>query len=206
MAIVTITGEYGTGSRELIIHLANKTGFDYIGKELQKEIAKELKLSESEVEMFRKASQSRLIRKLDRYTCALVQKVVDRQHGCLDDHDFHEANTKLVEKLHATDDVIIHNWGAQCILKGWPNCVHVRLTRDREKKIKLVQDDSHLSFSAARRLVLDEERDMEAYLKQYFNADWNDTRLYDLTIDMDQIPVPKAAEMITDQLQHKITP
>ena len=170
MAVVTITGEYGTGSRKLIAHLAEKTGYDYIGKELQKEIAEELKLSESEVQMFRKASQSRLIRKMDRYTCVLVQKVVDRQHGCLDDREFHEANTKLVERLHDTDDVIIHNWGAQCILKGWPNCIHVRLTRDREEKIKFVQDESKLSFSAARKVILDEERDMEAYIKQFFDA------------------------------------
>ena len=205
MATVTITGEYGTGGRELITLLAEKTGYDYIGKELQKEIAKELKLSESEVEVFRKASQSKLLRKLDRYTCALVQKVVDRQHGCLDDNEYHEANTKLVEKLHAAGNVIIHNWGAQCILKGLPNCVHVRLIRETEDKIKRVQNESNLTFSAARTLILNEERDMEQYIKQFFDADWNDTHLYDLTIDMGQTPAPLAVEMITDHLKSKTT-
>ena len=38
--------------------LAEKLSYDFIGEDFQQEIAKELKLSEGEVEMFKKASQT----------------------------------------------------------------------------------------------------------------------------------------------------
>jgi len=202
VAVITITGEKGTGSRQLISQLAEKLDYDFIGEDFQHEIARELKLSEGEVEMFKKASQSRLIRKMDRFTCTLVQKVVDRERGCLDDRDFYEATVKLVEKLHADDNVIIHNWGAQCILNGKPNTVHVRLTRTREKKIEEAMKAFDLNFSAARKVVVDDEQDLEAYIKQFFGAELNDARLYDLVIDTGKTDSARAIGMIVDQLKH----
>ena len=68
MAVITVSGEYGTGSDQVVAQLARKTGYDHIGEELLKQIADQLHLSESEVEVFRKAAQSRLIRLMDRYT------------------------------------------------------------------------------------------------------------------------------------------
>ena len=202
MAVITITGEKGTGSRNLISQLAEKLDYDFIGEDFQQEIARELKLSEGEVEMFKKASQSRLIRKMDRFTCTLVQKVVDRERGCLDDRDFYETTVKLVEKLHADDNVIIHNWGAQCILKDRPNTLHVRLTRAQEKKIEEAMETFDLNFAAARKAVLDDERDMEAYIKQFFQADLDDAQLYDLVIDTGETDSSQAVGMIMDRLKH----
>ena len=202
MAVITITGEKGTGSRDLISKLAEKLDYDFIGEDFQQEIARELKLSEGEVEMFKKASQSSIIRKMDRFTCSLVQRVVDRERGCLDDRDFYETTVKLVERLYEENNVIIHNWGAQCILKGKPNTVHVRLTREREKKIEDAMKNFDLSFTAARKAVVDDERDMEAYLKQFFDADLNDARLYDLVIDTGKTDATDAVGMIVDQLKH----
>ena len=138
---------------------------------------------------------------LDRYTCSLVQKEVDREHGCLDDHDFHEANTKLIQKLYDAGNVIIHNWGAQCILSGRPDTVHVRLTCDREKKIQAAQSAMDLDYVAARKFILDEEHNLAQYIKQFFHADWNDKGLYDLVIDMGDTSLTDAIDKIAAQLQ-----
>jgi cytidylate kinase len=201
VAVVTVSGEYGTGSEQVVAELARKTGYDHIGGELLKEIADQLNLSESEVEVFRKASQSRLIRLMDRYTCSLVQKVVDREHGCLDDRDFHHTATALVEKLYTAGKVVIHDWGAQCILKNRPDTVHVFLQLDREAKIEAAMQQLHLDFQAARAVVDEQERNSEQYIRQFFNADWKDPQLYDLIIDRGQFSVEKTAQMITDHIQ-----
>ena len=201
MAVITVSGEYGTDSERVVAELADKTGYDHVGEELLKEIAKQLRLSESEVEVFRKASQSRLIRLMDRYTCSLVQKVVDREHGCLDDRDFYNTTTALVEKLHTAGNVVIHDWGAQCILKGRPDTIHVFLQLGREAKIDMAMQQIQRDFQAARAFVDEQERDTEQYIRQFFNADWKDPQLYDLIIDRGQYSVEKTVQTITDYLQ-----
>lgn len=69
MAVITISKEFGTEGEKVASLVAEKLGYDYIGKNLVAEIAKELHISESEAVTFRKASQSRILRFVDRYTC-----------------------------------------------------------------------------------------------------------------------------------------
>ena len=132
MTVITISKEFGTESEKLASSTAQKLGYEYIGNNLVAEIAKELRISESEAETFRKTSQSRILRFVDRYTCSIVQKVVDREHGCLDDKNYYETTKRLVEKSFDAGDVIILGWGGQCILKGKPNTLHVHLKKDPE--------------------------------------------------------------------------
>ena len=196
MAVITISKEFGTDAGQVAAIAAQKLGYEHIGKTLTAEIAKELNLSEAEVETFKQTSQSRIIRLMDRYTCTLVQKVVDREHGCLDDANYFESTKKLVEKLYDADNVIILGWGGQCILRGKPNTLHVRLIKDSDLKIEKVMQDHDLNRLAANKLIEREEKDSGAYVKHYFDVDWNDARLYDLIIDMGKQSVEQAVEMI----------
>lgn len=196
MAVITISKEFGTDAGQVAALAAQKLGYEHIGKTLTAEIAKELNLSEAEVETFKQTSQSRIIRLMDRYTCTLVQKVVDREHGCLDDANYFESTKKLVEKLYDADNVIILGWGGQCILRGKPNTLHVRLIKDSDLKIEKVMQDHDLNRLAANKLIEREEKDSGAYVKHYFDVDWNDARLYDLIIDMGKQSVEQAVEMI----------
>jgi len=205
MGTITVTGEYGTAAEEVVRQLADNIGYETIGEDLQRQIAKQLNLTESEVEVFRKASQSRLIRLMDRYTCSLVQKVVDREHGCLDDRDFFDTTTALVEKLYEAGNVVIHDWGAQCILKGRPDAVHVFLQLDRDAKIDAAMRQLKRDFQAARAAIDEQERNAEQYIRQFFNADWKDPQLYDLFIDRGQFSVEKTVQKIADYLLHHTT-
>ena len=203
MAVITISKEFGTESEKLASQAAQKLGYEYIGEHLIAEIAKELHVSESEAEMFRKTSQSRILRFIDRYTCSLVQKVVDREHGCLDDKNYYETTKKLVQNVYDAGNAIILGWGGQCILRGKPNTLHVRLIKDEETKIKEVMQNRNLEHKAAKAFIEREEGDLRAYIKHYFNEDWNAAHLYDLIIDMGKTSVEKAVELICDNLKYK---
>jgi cytidylate kinase len=196
MAVITISKEFGTDAGHVAALAAQKLGYEHIGKKLTAEIAKDLNLSEAEIETFKQTSQSRIIRLMDRYTCTLVQKVVDREHGCLDDANYFESTKNLVEKLYDAGNVIILGWGGQCILHGKPETLHVRLIKQDSLKIEKVMLDYDLNFMAAKKLIEREEKDSSAYVKHYFNEDWNDARLYDLIIDMGKQSIEQAAEMI----------
>ncbi|MEZ4566716.1 MAG: hypothetical protein R2860_07025 [Desulfobacterales bacterium] len=57
-----------------------------------------------------KTSKSSVLRLVDKYTCSIVQKVVDREHGCLDDKAYLKKPGKLLEKLYDNDNVIVLGW------------------------------------------------------------------------------------------------
>jgi cytidylate kinase len=203
MAVITISKEFGTEIEKVASQAAKKLGYEYIGEQLIAEIARELHVSESEAEMFRKTSQSRILRFVDRYTCSLVQKVVDREHGCLDDKNYYETTKKLVLNVYEADNAIILGWGGQCILRGKPNTLHVRLVKDEETKIREVMKNRNLEHKAAKAFIEREESDLKAYIEHYFNEDWNAAHLYDLIIDMGKTSVDQAVDLICDNLKHK---
>jgi len=203
MAVITISKEFGTESDKVASQAAQRLGYEYIGDHLIAEIAKELHVSESEAEMFRKTSQSRILRFVDRYTCSLVQKVVDREHGCLDDKNYYKTTKKLVQNVYEAGNAIILGWGGQCLLRGKPNTLHVRLIKDEETKIKEVMQNRNLEHKAAKSFIEREEGDLKAYIEHYFNEDWNAAHLYDLIIDMGKTSVEKAVDLICDNLKHK---
>ncbi len=204
MAVITISKEFGTESEKVASQAGQRLGYEYIGDHLIAEIAKELHVSESEAEMFRKTSQSRILRFVDRYTCSLVQKVVDREHGCLDDKNYYETTKKLVQNVYEAGNAIILGWGSQCILRGKPNTLHVRLIKDEETKIKEVMQNRNLEHKAAKALIERDEGDLRVYIEHYFNEDWNAAHLYDLIIDMGKTSVEKAVDLICDNVKHKV--
>jgi cytidylate kinase len=204
MAVITISKEFGTESEKVASLAADKLGYGYIGKNLVADIAKELHISENEAAMFRQTSQSRILRFVDRYTCSIVQKVVDREHGCLDDHNYYEVTQKLVQNVYEAGNAIILGWGGQCLLKGKPDTLHVRLIKDMDLKIKAVMQSENLNPKIAKAFIDREEGDLKAYIKHYFNEDWNAPHLYDLIIDMGKTSVEKAADLICDNVKHKI--
>ncbi len=203
MGVITISKESGTESEQVASLLAKKLGWEYIGKQLVARLAKELRISESEVEAFRQDAQWRLLRFVDRYTCTLVQKVVDREHGCLEDKNYFEAVKKLVEDVYQAGNAIIIGWGGQCLLRGKPGVLHVRLRKDEEGKIKTIMSKYRLDRKAAKDYIAREEGDSKSLIKHYFKEDWNDARLYDLIIDMGKTSIEEAVEMIIKNLKRE---
>jgi cytidylate kinase len=203
MTVITISKECGTESEEVAALLGKKLGWEYIGDQLVARIARELHISKSEVEAFRQDAQSRLLRFVDRYTCTLIQRVVDRERGCLDDDSYYETTKKLVEDIYDHGNAIILGWGGQCLLRGKPNALHVRLTKDIEGKIKTIMERFKLNHKAAKDYVEREEKDSRSLIKHYFNEDWNDIRLYDLVIDMGKTSTEEAVDTIIGNLKKK---
>ena len=129
--------------------------------------------------------------------------MVDREHGCLDDKNYYEVTHKLVQNVYVAGDAIILGWGGQCILKGKPDTLHVRLIKDMDLKIKAVMQSENINEKAAKAFIDREESDLKAYIKHYYHEDWNAAHLYDLIIDMGKTPVVKAVDMICENVKHK---
>ncbi len=203
MSVITISRECGADSEEVASLLAEKLGWEYIGKELVARVARELRISEGEAEAFLQDAQSRLLRFVDRYTCSLIQKVVDRERGCLDDESYFNTVKKLVEDVYEDRNAIILGWGGQCLLRGKPNVLHVRLIKDEKRKIDTIMKRFNIDRKAAIYHIDREEKDSKSLIQHYFKVDWNDASLYDLVFDMGKTTVEDAANTIIENLKRK---
>ena len=203
MSVITISREYGVDSEELASFLAKKLGWEYIGKQLVAKIARELHISEGEAETFLQDAQSRLLRFVDTFTCTIIQKVVDRERGCLDDENYFKTVKKLVEDVYEDKNAIILGWGGMCLLRDKPNVLHVRLIKDVAGKIDTIMKRFNIDEKAAKYHIDREERDSESLIRHYFKVDWNDASLYDLVIDMGKTTVEDAANTIIENLKLK---
>ena len=203
MSVITISRECGVESEKVASLVAQKLSWEYIGKELVARIARELRISEGEAEAFLQDAQSRLLRFVDRYTCSLIQRVVDRERGCLDDESYFKTIRKLVEDVYEEKNAIILGWGGMCLLRGKPNVLHVRLIKNLEGKIDTIMKRFDIDRKAAKYHIDREEKDSKSLIKHYFKIDWNDASLYDLIVDMGKTSVEDAAELIIANLKRK---
>jgi cytidylate kinase len=203
MGVITVSKEAVTDSEKIASLLARRLGWQYVGKQLVARIAKELNISQNDVEVFRRASQSGLMRFIDRYTCSVIQKVVDREYGCLDDRNYFETTKKLVEALYGAGNAIIVGWGGQCILRQRPFVLHVRLVKDPELKLQELMKTHGMESQSAREFIEREESDSRDYIKHYFKEDWSDPALYDTVIDMGKVSPENAVALIAKKWEEK---
>ena len=131
--------------------------------------------------------------------------MVDRERGCLDDESYFNTVKKLVEAAYEDKNAIILGWGGQCLLRGKPNVLHVRLIKDEEGKIDTIMKRFKIDRKAAKYHIDREEKDSKSLIKHYFKVDWNDASLYDLVIDMGKTTVEDAADLIIANLKRKIS-
>jgi cytidylate kinase len=203
MGVITISKEALTDSEKIASSLAERLGWQYVGKHLVARIAKELNISQNDVEVFRRASQSGLMRFIDRYTCSIIQRVVDREYGCLDDKNYFETTKKLVEALYDAGNNIILGWGGQCILRDRPGVLHVRLVKDPELKVQELMKSHGMESQSAREFVEREENDSRSYINHYFGKDWADPALYDVVVDMGKVSPEDAVSLIATKWEEK---
>ncbi|ROR01626.1 cytidylate kinase-like family protein [Desulfosoma caldarium] len=202
MAVITISKEYASQSEEFAKKLADRLGYSILDRQIVAEAAKKLRISPSEAQSFHKERESKLLRLIDRYTSSVVQKVVDRSYGRLDDKSYHDVTVKLVQKAAAEDNVIIFGWGAQCILADHPKAIHLRVVKTLEDRIRWLCDNMEMDERSARDLIEREERESAEYVEHYFNRAWDDAHLYHAVLNLSRIPLDDAVEWVAQWIEN----
>ena len=90
--------------------------------------------------------------------------------------------TRVIRDTAEAGNCIIVGRGAQCILRERPDVFHVFVYGPHADKVRRVRQrfpDTH--DPAARMLETDRQR--SAYIREYFQQDWCDRRLYNLMVN-----------------------
>lgn len=179
MAIVTISRQVGSLGDEIARSAADKLGYEHIEKNKISETLSKLGFSVSDVDKYdeKKPSVWQTLSIQKRLFAHLIQAAV-----C---------------ELAVKQNVVIAGRGGQMILKDVPGVLHVRVIAPYAQRITRLMEEMRCEEKNAERIVRQGDRDSSGYLSTYFDADLDNSALYDLVINTRVITLDTGVKMLT---------
>ncbi len=210
MPVITISKEFASGGINIAKQLAEKLGYDYLDKDIVKQVAEHTKVSHQEVRDFEveahinlRARLSRIIdldifkRNLKSDEAEEVETTYDERdkipysfdtQGWIDSDIYRDMICKIISELGQQKNVLIVGRGGQCILKDEANIVNIRIISAMADRVaRLITENPELSESQAQRQIEDMDKKSREYIKFYFKEDWSNPKLYDIVINTSRI-------------------
>jgi CMP/dCMP kinase len=125
---------------------------------------------------------------LARDPSSAVQKVSDRA--------FIEATTSILKGLYQAGNVVIIGRGANVILAEYPGVIHVGMLTPLEVRVATIMEREYLTREEAETYVEAVEQARVKFFRKFFKVNPNDPNLYHLMLNLGQMPLKTAAEVI----------
>jgi cytidylate kinase len=223
MAVLTLSGQPGTGARDVGRLVAQHLQLDYIDQEILVEAARALGVPMESVVPFdeRTASlgerlASMLRRFLERSAAAgpadpmlgaggldtllsrtYAEAAADESRE-LSDERYVRALTDIARDLARHDGVLILGRGSQVILADWPGAFHALLIAPLGKRIEAFAAREDISADEAAKRVQEHAKGRAAFHRKFFKIEVDDPCHYHLVLNTACLSTEAAAEIIAN--------
>lgn len=102
----------------------------------------------------------------------------------------------LIYEVAKKGEGVIIGHGSQILLRDFECALHVRIHASEETRVQNLMKHRGLSESAARKLIHKSDREQKGFFQFAFHMDWNDSSLYDLIINTEQLGIDLAAKLV----------
>lgn len=206
MRAITISREYGSGGGEVAARLAKQLGWRLIDHEVVVRVARELGVSEADVEVHDERAESLFARILT--SMQSIQPPIYVESSTLpillaNANDYREALNKVVSAAVEAGNVVIVGRASQMRLAQRRDVLHVRIVASLERRILYVMSREGLDSDTARSRVQSKDRDRARYLQMEYQRDPADAHLYDLVVNTDILDLDSTVDLINFALERK---
>lgn len=178
MAIITITRGLHSGGETVAQGIAQKLGARCVSDEVLREAAKKYNLPEDKMASVFEGSPGFWERMTEsrRIYVAYVQ-------------------AQLAE--WAKDNALVYHGNAgQELLREVPHCLKVRVLVPVEKRIQIIRERFNYTHDQAAAFVEKIDDDRTKRMRYLYNADWRDPRRYDITVNVERLPMSYCEELV----------
>jgi cytidylate kinase len=178
MAIVTVTRGVYSGGEEVAQAIADALGARCISSELLRETAQKYGVPEDKVE-------------------GVFEKSPTFWERMTESRRIYLAYVQATLAEHAKDDKLVYHGNAgQELLRDVPHVLKIRLMYPIDARIEAIMQRFKYTRDQAARYVeqIDEERTKRT--KYLYNADWRDSRRYDITFNVDKVTSKHVIDMV----------
>jgi CMP/dCMP kinase len=224
MTIITISRKYGSGDEEITNKICQALGYRQFSKLEIARAAEDTGLVEfenidfSEDNYKAKSFFERLFNRSSNVAQFRVWKEEANGERHVENINIDEENAlalvqKAINRAYETGNMVIVGRGGQIILKGKPNCLHVRIKAnliDRIHRVMNQIEEEQKGFGAgdetqlqhrAQEIISQRDNDSAAYIKHFYGYDWDDPSLYDTIINTSSVDLDTAAQIILKEVQ-----
>ena len=178
MSIITISRGSYTHGGQVAEKVAQKLGYECISRELLLEISDEYNISEIKL--------TRAIRDapsfLERYTFGREKYLVYIRAAIL--------------KHLSKDNIVYHGFAGHIFLKDIPHVLKVRIIADMKYRIECMMNREGVSEKKAEIMVNEVDEERRRWSQKFHGIDQWDSRLYDLTLNINKISIDHAVNII----------
>ncbi|MFB9831742.1 cytidylate kinase-like family protein [Actinoallomurus acaciae] len=198
--VVTISATFGAGGSVIGPAVAEHLGVPFVDRAIPYTVAAEIGCSLDEAFDHDDRAERGLGRILS--SAARLPNVTlggDAylpEHGFVPEEEFLVRTENVIKQIAERGGGVILGRASQLVLAGRPGTLHVRLDGPRRRRLANVRESLEVSEREAERLLDDNDRARNAYVKHFYRADPADPALYDLVIDSTRLAAPACADII----------
>jgi len=199
--IVTISRPIGSRGEELGRAVATALELPYFDHEIIARAALIANVSEQTIEQAERVPSllTRMIEALGRYPAGF--ELAEAAPGIspappLSSDTYRAFIEQVIQGLAAGSGGVIIGHGAQVVLRGHPSAVHVLVCTPFEQRVRAVAAADDVSLEEAKRRVKQADQERAGFFQRYYQVDWRDCALYDLTLNTGRMPLGTAVEAV----------
>ena len=222
MPVITINGPYGCGAIPIGQMVARKLNLDFVDRLVLTEAAKLLERpvgalinKEQRIDRFRDRLGRFIQTMLERsaisgevYAGGALMTLPPNAYPALgaaqatkstsvEDKEFIEATTTVVNNLYKKGDVVIIGRAANMILANSPGVFHVGLYAPPEVRVQILMRREHLEREEAEVMVEELEQAHIEYFRKFFQVHPQEPSLYHAFLNMGKLQPEIASDIIT---------
>ncbi len=180
MALITLSREEGSLSKQIGLALKEKLGYEFIsGKTINSEFPEMFDINRSQVEKFDEKAPGLLARLTNSY---------EKYNNLFKYYIF--------EKLLKNPDCIVMGRCGTFFLKDVPGLLRLRTVSSEDVKVKRLMERYSVDEHAAKKMVAHKELERTEQAKYLYNATWGKPSNYDLSINTDKLSVDAICAMV----------
>jgi hypothetical protein len=194
--LITISREYGAGGSELGVLLGKELGWRVLDHELVQQLAARLRCEEREVVAMDEHAPSFLERLA---AVAVVTAPESRAHSTpwtTDPDCIAAAAREVLLEASRTLPLIVVGHGGNCLFRGRPDVLRVRVTAPFDLRVSRVAQRSKTVPAQASAEVRRKDTDRQQYLQRYYHSNLNDPCEYDLQINTGAVSIEAASRLV----------
>lgn len=184
MAIVTITQQLGSSGTEIAEKLRDDLGFQLLDRGVvESELVKRCQFPEEEFEKFDEKKPG---------FWGSFSSEKDRYLHCL--------KTVIYECARETHCIILDR-GAQALFRDVPGVLQVRIIAPDALRRERLKQEFQYDNQLAKHAIQQSDHERTGFHKYFFQIDWDDPKLYHLSVSTDIFPVQAAVELIKNAME-----
>jgi len=207
MPVITIRGQYGSGSAEIGELIAQKLNIDYVDREIIAGVAERLRRPSTSIadkEMPPSTLLGRISEAMAQTAC-LGDGIYAGVYSPLCEIPLNDTNylsglEYVIKELAASQSIVIRGRGSHFILKDFPGAFHVLIVAPIAARVKRVMERKKLNEVDARKEIARFDDGSREFVKRYFKANIADPINYDMVINTNHLSVESVASIIVEAL------